>query len=186
MPDSHADQRKPRLWLRLLLVLIGLAAIIVPLAYAKFLQIQEKISMGSQTPPPISVTVATAEPAEWSRKVKAIGTLVAIQGVDITTEVSGIVKSIRFESGQEADENALLVELDDRTEQANLESARIELGFTRIYSPINGIIGKTMVFPGDYVGKGINNTALNEVSRIDTILVKEKSILYTGNVLKGH
>lgn len=55
--------------------------------------------------------------------------------------------------------------------KANLESARIELGFTKVYSPINGIIGKTEVFPGDYVGKGLNNTVLNEVSRIDTILV---------------
>jgi len=55
--------------------------------------------------------------------------------------------------------------------EANLESARIELGFTRVYSPINGIIGKTEVYPGDYVGRGITNVILNEVSRIDTILV---------------
>lgn len=55
--------------------------------------------------------------------------------------------------------------------EANVESARIELGYTKIYSPINGIIGKTEVFPGDYVGKGFTNVVLNEVSRIDTILV---------------
>ena len=55
--------------------------------------------------------------------------------------------------------------------KANLESANIELGFTRVYSPINGIIGKTEVYPGDYVGRGITNVVLNEVSRIDTILV---------------
>ena len=55
--------------------------------------------------------------------------------------------------------------------KANLESANIELGFTRVYSPINGIIGKTEVYPGDYVGRGITNVILNEVSRIDTILV---------------
>ena len=54
---------------------------------------------------------------------------------------------------------------------ANLESANIELGYTKIYSPIDGIIGKTEVYPGDYVGRGINNVVLNEVSRIDTILV---------------
>jgi membrane fusion protein, multidrug efflux system len=54
---------------------------------------------------------------------------------------------------------------------ANLESANIELGYTNIYSPIDGIIGKTEVYPGDYVGRGINNVVLNEVSRIDTILV---------------
>jgi membrane fusion protein (multidrug efflux system) len=55
--------------------------------------------------------------------------------------------------------------------EATLESAKIELGFTKIYSPINGIIGKTEVYPGDYVGKGFTNVILNEVSRIDTILV---------------
>jgi membrane fusion protein (multidrug efflux system) len=55
--------------------------------------------------------------------------------------------------------------------EANLESARIELGFTRVYSPIDGLIGKTEVYPGDYVGRGITNVILNEVSRIDTILV---------------
>ncbi len=55
--------------------------------------------------------------------------------------------------------------------EATLESAKIELGFTQIYSPINGIIGKTEVYPGDYVGRGFTNVVLNEVSRIDTILV---------------
>ena len=55
--------------------------------------------------------------------------------------------------------------------EANLESANIELGFTKVYSPINGVIGKTEVYPGDYVGRGISNVILNEVSRIDTILV---------------
>jgi len=55
--------------------------------------------------------------------------------------------------------------------EANLESANIELGYTRVYSPINGIIGKTEVYPGDYVGRGLTNVVLNEVSRIDTILV---------------
>ena len=55
--------------------------------------------------------------------------------------------------------------------KANLESANIELGYTKVYSPIEGVIGKTEVYPGDYVGRGINNVVLNEVSRIDTILV---------------
>jgi len=55
--------------------------------------------------------------------------------------------------------------------EANLESTKIELGYTKVFSPINGIIGKTEVYPGDYVGKGISNVVLNEVSRIDTILV---------------
>ncbi len=71
---------------------------------------------------------------------------------------------------------------------ANLESAKIELGYTRVYSPIDGIIGKTEVYPGDYVGRGINNVVLNEVSRIDTILVNfhlpEEQYLELARVLQ--
>jgi len=94
------------------------------LGYKKFLQIQEQIAQGSQVPPPISVTVAQAETAQWERRIRAIGTLVAFQGVDVTTEVSGIITSINFESGGEAKQGSLLVELDNRTETANIESAR--------------------------------------------------------------
>ncbi len=126
MSDTPTTSRRPRLWLRLLFVLLLLTATAGVLAFFKVQQIQAQIAQGSQEPPPISVTVARAEPDEWQRRVKAIGTLVAYQGVDITTEVSGIVKSIEFESGDEVNAGALLAVLDDSTERANLESARAQ------------------------------------------------------------
>ncbi len=126
MSDTPTSSRRPRLWLRLLFILLLLAATAGVLAFFKVQQIQAQIAQGSQEPPPISVTVARAEPAEWQRRVKAIGTLVAFQGVDITTEVSGIVKSIEFKSGDEVAAGALLVALDASTERANLESARAQ------------------------------------------------------------
>lgn len=55
--------------------------------------------------------------------------------------------------------------------EAALESAQIELGYTRIYSPINGVIGKTEAYPGDFVGRGFGESNLNEVSRIDSVRV---------------
>jgi len=126
VPDSTPAQRKPRLWLRLLLVIVGLAAIIASLGYVKFTQIQAQIAQGSKPPPPISVNVAEAVGDQWNRRIHAIGTLVAYQGVDITTEVSGIVKSIAFESGDEVMQGRLLVELDNSTERANLASAKAQ------------------------------------------------------------
>jgi membrane fusion protein (multidrug efflux system) len=46
------------------------------------------------------------------------------------------------------------------------------LGYTKIYSPINGIIGKTQAKVGDFVGKNPNPVILNAVSNIDTVLVQ--------------
>ena len=56
--------------------------------------------------------------------------------------------------------------------QANLQSAKIELGYTRIHSPINGIIGKTQAKVGDFVGRSPNPVVLNTISNIDKVLVE--------------
>jgi membrane fusion protein (multidrug efflux system) len=125
--SEQPTTRKPRLWLRLLLVLMLVAAIVGALGYQKYLQIQQQIAQGSQAPPPISVTVATAEDAMWESRVAAIGSLVAFQGVNVTTEVSGVITSITFDSGNKIAKSKLLVELDNRTEMANLEAARARL-----------------------------------------------------------
>ena len=55
--------------------------------------------------------------------------------------------------------------------KANLRAAEIQLGYTKIFSPINGIIGKTKAKVGDFVGRDPNPVILNTVSQVDTILV---------------
>ena len=55
--------------------------------------------------------------------------------------------------------------------KANLRAAQIELGYTKIHSPIDGIIGKTQAKVGDFVGRDPNPVILNTVSQVDTILV---------------
>lgn len=56
--------------------------------------------------------------------------------------------------------------------KANLEAAKIELGYTKVYSPISGIIGETKAKVGDFVGKNPNPVIMNTVSSIDPILVQ--------------
>jgi len=56
--------------------------------------------------------------------------------------------------------------------EANLRAANIQLSYTKIYSPINGIIGRTQAKVGDFVGKNPNPVILNTVSNIDSVLVQ--------------
>jgi membrane fusion protein (multidrug efflux system) len=56
--------------------------------------------------------------------------------------------------------------------EANLRAAKIQLGYTKIYSPISGIIGRTKAKVGDFVGRSPSPIILNTVSRIDTVLVQ--------------
>ncbi len=126
MSQTDTVTKKPRLVLRIFIVLLLIAAMAGSLGYKKFLQLEVMTAQGSVAPPPISVTVAEAKAAQWNKRIKAIGTLIAYQGVNISSEVSGIVTSINFESGQEVKKGKLLIVLDNQTEVASLQSAKAQ------------------------------------------------------------
>lgn len=56
--------------------------------------------------------------------------------------------------------------------KAGLEIARIDLSYTRILSPISGIIGETLAREGEYVGKSPNPVILTTISEIDKVRVQ--------------
>lgn len=56
--------------------------------------------------------------------------------------------------------------------KANLNLARINLGYTKMYAPIDGIIGKTLAREGEFVGRSPNPVILNTVSQISSIRVQ--------------
>ncbi len=56
--------------------------------------------------------------------------------------------------------------------EALLNIANIQLSYSELRSPINGIIGKTQARIGEFVGRDPNPVILNTVSRVDTIRVQ--------------
>jgi membrane fusion protein (multidrug efflux system) len=68
--------------------------------------------------PPQTVTVARAEFSDWQPEVTAVGSLRAVRGVDVTTEVTGLVRTLRFKSGDEVKAGQVLVELNADAEIA--------------------------------------------------------------------
>ena len=59
-----------------------------------------------------------------------------------------------------------------KASEANLRAAELQLSYTKVYSPINGVIGKTQANEGDYVGASANAIVLTTVSYIDTMAVQ--------------
>ena len=55
--------------------------------------------------------------------------------------------------------------------KAAVDKATLDLGYTRITAPISGLIGTTLVKPGNLVGRG-ENTLLVTISQIDPILFR--------------
>jgi membrane fusion protein, multidrug efflux system len=55
--------------------------------------------------------------------------------------------------------------------KAAVQSATLDLGYTRVVSPIDGLVGTTLVKPGNLVGRG-DNTLLTTVSQINPMLFR--------------
>ena len=83
--------------------------------------------IGKMAPPPATVTATRAGTENWIDHVQSIGTLIAIKGVNVSPEVSGIVKDYFFESGDNVEKGAKLVQLDTSVEEADLAKNRAVL-----------------------------------------------------------
>lgn len=59
-----------------------------------------------------------------------------------------------------------------RASEAGLDLANIQMSYTRIIAPIDGLIGISLARPGEFVGREPNPVVLNTLSDIDPIRVR--------------
>ncbi len=103
------------------------------LAGIKTLQIQTLIAAGKAfVTPPESVSAAVAREERWQEILEAIGSISAVQGVNVTPEVAGAVVEIAFESGAVVNKGDLLVRLDTSSEEAQLRALEAQANLARI------------------------------------------------------
>ncbi len=118
--------------LRLTLALLILATIFGGIFGWKFYQAQQMAAARSGGPPPATVAVSTARKELWQPYLSAVGSLAAVSGIEVTSEVAGQISAIHFESGQTVEAGDLLVQLDDRTDQARLKGLVAEQRLARL------------------------------------------------------
>lgn len=78
--------------------------------------------MASQGIPVQTVSTQTASYQSWSPKLKAVGTLRAVQGTEISAEVAGMVEAIHFKQGDKVAAGMALLELNADTDKAKLKA----------------------------------------------------------------
>lgn len=83
--------------------------------------------VSKMAPPPATVTAEPAKTETWIARVHSIGTLVAIEGVEVAPQLGGTVMDYFFDSGQEVTQGVKLVQLDISVEEADLVSAKATL-----------------------------------------------------------
>ncbi|RAU20371.1 efflux transporter periplasmic adaptor subunit [Paramagnetospirillum kuznetsovii] len=113
---------------RMIIMLVGSAVVFGGVfGFVGFRNTMIKQYFANMPKPVVSVTAATASLDDWRSTVFAVGTLQAVNGVDIAGSLSGLVKEIGFQSGQEVKRGQILVRLDSDVELGDLRSAEAEL-----------------------------------------------------------
>ena len=110
---------------RMLIMLGGLLLILLALAFGFYLHIQKLIASAPK-PTPQTVTATKVSSQDWQPALAAVGSVVPVRGVDVTTEIAGLVRELHFKSGQDVKKGDVLVELNadsDKAQLAALEAA---------------------------------------------------------------
>ncbi|MBA5637672.1 efflux RND transporter periplasmic adaptor subunit [Duganella sp. LX20W] len=113
-------------------IMVGCVVLLVAvLALGKFLQIRQMIA-SSPKPGPQTVTAIKVQALEWQPQLNSVGTLVAVRGVDISSEIAGMVREVRFRSGDEVKSGQVLFALNADADLAQLHAlqAAAELAAT--------------------------------------------------------
>src|SRR5215208_4209721 len=76
-----------------------------------FQSIMMKRYLSAMGAPTVTVSTLVVDYALWQPTVKAVGSLRAIMGVNVTTELAGMVTNIHFKPGSKVNKGELLVQL---------------------------------------------------------------------------
>lgn len=88
--------------------------------------------MRSLANPPQTVSTIVAGSQDWQPSLEAVGSVRAVNGSDLSSEVAGIVSAIHFESGADVKAGTLLLQLAQADDVAHLQSLKAAASLARI------------------------------------------------------
>jgi len=125
-PPYRPSGRRRAIWFLVVLVI----CVLLLGGFWGFEQFKQKMIgqyFASMTPPPTAVETYKAATEAMPRYFESIGTVVAVHQVTVSPQVEGRISALKFESGDTVKQGAVLVQLDDSTERADLASFQAQM-----------------------------------------------------------
>jgi len=107
----------------IMLVLVGLVFGGI-FGYQAFKGMMMKKYMSARAMPPQTVSTILATKQSWQPTIEAVGSLSAVRGADLSTEVAGIVANIGFREGEDVKADRVLVRLNADSDIARRQSLK--------------------------------------------------------------
>jgi membrane fusion protein (multidrug efflux system) len=109
-----------------LLIMLVLVAVVIGgvFAWEAFVGSMTKKFMAQAASAPQTVSTAIAAKATWQAQIRAIGSLRAVRGADLSAQASGVVDAIEFDSGNDVPAGKVLLKLKPNDDYAKLEQLK--------------------------------------------------------------
>src|SRR5262245_2930150 len=116
-------------------IIVGLVAVLVFILCAGLIgfnlfrdkMIGQFFANMAQNPPPQTVAATEVKTQTWTPGIPAIGTARATYGVELASQLGGVVRQINIVPGKKFAKGDLLVQLEDTVERADLADAEASL-----------------------------------------------------------
>ena len=118
-----------------LFIIIGILVVLGLLAIPKILSSNGESAGQNQSGSgnsPLSVNVHLVEPEVFENKIFTTGTLLANESVDLSSEISGKIVELSLEEGREVREGEVLIKINDRELQAQLQQAEFRINLAEV------------------------------------------------------
>ena len=136
---------------RFVIVIIFLGLVLGGIFGYKFYQFGQLKEKLSQPQPPVQVSAVKAEIEMWTPGIKAVGSVRAVNGIEVANEVPGVIKSINFESGDQVKQGDVLIYLDSATDEAALRTRKAEAQLTeQEFKRVSDLLPKRAVSQSQY------------------------------------
>jgi membrane fusion protein (multidrug efflux system) len=122
--------RKRMIWMLIaVFVLMGLI-----IGFNLFKTIMIKKYMAGAGSPPATVTTTVVKEDDWQPELSASGSMRAYRGVELSTEVNGIVKNVLVKSGMDVKEGTLLMAMTQDADIAQLHALQAQADLAKVVS----------------------------------------------------
>jgi membrane fusion protein (multidrug efflux system) len=120
--DRPIRRKRPSTRKRMIIMLIAVGIVLFLIfGYGVFRGIMIKKFIATMQNPPQTVATMTAQETAWQPQMQSQGSLIAVQGASLSAQISGIVDTINFHSGQDVQKGQLLLTLRPYNDQAVLQ-----------------------------------------------------------------
>ncbi|MEX1666362.1 efflux RND transporter periplasmic adaptor subunit [Zhongshania arctica] len=119
---------------RRMLIMLSLSAVLFGGVFGMKWFGNQKMNEFLNAMPTPAVTVAStkAEAMIWENRLESVGSLVAVNGADLTAEVDGVVTAIYFDSGDIVKRGELLLSMASASEQGELKRLEAQAELTEL------------------------------------------------------